>query len=497
MPKADAIHSRVPSLLASVVARAMAPAALDRFASANEFVAAFLAASGDSAVGESLTRVAAAATAGERPPANPRRRGTRLVVGVAVAITLVGVAVRRPWAKETSAPASTALDVDPGRVVASTPPASPATGRENSREVVSPKPTPPPPEPVGKANPTKLDEAVDAGVGPPVGQVTNAAPQRPSQVEPSASPPSGPPSDAAAAAAPVASYRLPVDWEVTACTREVGALTGLPKRVVAATTEIEFVLVEPGRFTMGDDRGGADEQPAHAVAMSRAFYMSRTEVTVGQLRKHAPKGGAPAAALANPFLAYWRREAWDDRHPASKVTRSEAAAFARHHGCRLPTEAQWEFAARAGTTTRYWFGDDLADGEGCENGHGPATLKASTSGLYPDGYYGVRAWPFDDAFLQTAPAGSFRASPWGLVDMLGNVQEWVRDAYDPDAYRKRLAAGGPVRDPVVEDPDVGLGIVRGGGWNTDPKAARASARHAVPVDARREGIGFRIVREIE
>lgn len=498
-PRADVVNRRVPPAIADVVARAIAAAPGERFAGAAEFVAAFLAASDDEALGEGLTRVAAPVLG-----RTASGRGWRAAVGIVVGIALV-VGAGAWWMSTRKVPA-------------------PVEGVPEIRRAKEEQPSAPTPDRSdGRAAPgSNVGATASPAVAtPPVGDVP-AEPKAAATVPPSTAvavepPPepsspavdgqahvaaatSGPPEDAAAsgprsASVPTVHYRLPPEWKVTPG-EAVGVATGLPARVVDDASGIDFVLIEPGTFVMGDDRGSAAEQPAHEVAITRPFYLSRTEVSVEQLRRHPAPGGAPPRCLARPFLSYWPGEPWDERHPAVKITRAEAAAFAKANGYRLPTEAQWEFAARAGTTTRRWFGDDLALGEGGENGFGPNSLRLTTGALYPDGYYHVRAWPFDDGFLQTAPVGSLRPNPWGLCDMLGNVQEWVRDAWDAEAYRKR-AGGGPVRDPVVEDADSDRGVVRGGGWNTDPKAATASARQEMKVDAQREGIGFRVVRELE
>ena len=133
---------------------------------------------------------------------------------------------------------------------------------------------------------------------------------------------------------------------------------------------------------------------------------------------------------------------------------------------RLPTEAEWEYACRAGTTTRFWTGDDFASLLGAAN-----VQDASFQAKFPKvDYKKWQPFPFDDGVAFTAPCGSFRANPFGLFDMAGNTWDWCSDWYSSAYYAKSPAA-----DPA--GPASGSSrVVRGGCWNYGPDSVRAGYR---------------------
>jgi len=144
---------------------------------------------------------------------------------------------------------------------------------------------------------------------------------------------------------------------------------------------------------------------------------------------------------------------------------------------RLPTEAEWEYACRAGTTTRYFCGDDaeaLAEVGNVADG----TAKAK--------YPGWTAIVAKDGFIHTAPVGQYRPNAWGLHDMHGNVWEWCWDWYGADFYK-----GSRVDDPAgpLEAADR---VIRGGGWGLDPRYCRSAGRLRVTAGDRSSGLGFRL-----
>jgi formylglycine-generating enzyme required for sulfatase activity len=212
-----------------------------------------------------------------------------------------------------------------------------------------------------------------------------------------------------------------------------------------------FVKIEPGSFLMG-------KQPGHEVTLTRPFCLGRFEVTQGQWRRIMKR-------------SVRRKQAGDDL-PVSNVSWDDVQGFlarlnqldagARY---RLPTEAEWEYASRAGTETRYSFGDDPSDLSkyaNCKNGVG------------------------SDGFDTLAPVGSFKKNPWGLFDMYGNVAEWVDDWYTslPD---------GPVTDP--RGPASGTEkIRRGGSFQLSRECGSDFRPHSKP-ERHNEDTGFRIVRE--
>jgi len=172
-----------------------------------------------------------------------------------------------------------------------------------------------------------------------------------------------------------------------------------------------------------------------------------------------------------------------DLHPVVNVSWNDAVAFAKWLGrkegktYRLPTEAEWEYACRAGTTTRYFCGDDAeALAEVGNVADGTAKTK------YP-------WWPAivaKDGFIYTAPVGQYRPNAWGLHDMHGNVWEWCWDWYGKDFYKASR----------VDDPagplEAASRVVRGGGWVNDPRLCRSAYRPRNSPDYRDSNGGFRL-----
>ena len=221
----------------------------------------------------------------------------------------------------------------------------------------------------------------------------------------------------------------------------------------------DMVRIPGGPFQRGvDDRRGPDEGPARTIHLS-PFLIDRCEVTRERFAEFAAATGRVTAAAADSPAAGVSAE---PGHPAVYVTWEEARAYCAWRGARLPTEAEWEKAAR-GTDGRQWPWGHRPD-PSLANGWGPGDF-----------------WP------GTSPAGAFPdgASPYGVLDMAGNVWEWCADWYDPDYY---LVA--PRRDPP--GPDRGrLRVARGGSWTNPITVLRTSNRHAVhPADAG-PGLGFR------
>jgi formylglycine-generating enzyme required for sulfatase activity len=218
---------------------------------------------------------------------------------------------------------------------------------------------------------------------------------------------------------------------------------------------MEFVKIQPGEFMMGCSNGDSDcsdsEKPAHRVRITKGFEMGKYEVTQAQWE---------AAMGSNPSLIKGV-----DR-PVETVSWNDVQEFlgrmnARRDGYRyrLPTEAEWEYAARAGT-----------------NGAFAGSLDAM-------------AWYKSNSVTQTHSVGQKQANAWGLYDMHGNVAEWVQDWYDATYY-----AGSPQADPA--GPTAGqYRAVRGGSWMYDAKVARVSSRSNNVPTIHYIGFGFRCVRE--
>jgi formylglycine-generating enzyme required for sulfatase activity len=269
---------------------------------------------------------------------------------------------------------------------------------------------------------------------------------------------------------------------------------------------MQFALVLAGEFQMGapgtDSSAKSDEKPQHRVRITRPFYLGVHEVTRGQFAQFVKASGYKTFAEQNrggfgptdmggtvqrPEYT-WRSPGFEqtDDHPVVNVTRRDAIAFCdwltKSDGqtCRLPTEAEWEYACRAGTTTLFQHGDD-PEGLAAVGNIADATAKEKYT-----------QWPTiagRDGQVFTGPVGSYRANALGLCDMHGNVWEWCADVYDSEYY-----AWSPASDPRGPIGD-GLPMKRGGGWNSTPRGARSAVREWTIRNLMDCSIGFRVVRE--
>ena len=272
-----------------------------------------------------------------------------------------------------------------------------------------------------------------------------------------------------------------------------------------------FPAYDPARFTQLDDEG-----PVHTVRITRDFWLGRHEVTVAQFRRfveasgHVPESEADGTGGYGFNPAYdpatsargdafegrdptysWRNPgfAQGDDHPVVNVSWNDAVAMARWLSAtegatyRLPTEAEWEYAARAGTRTRFHTGDD------------PRTLL---QGANVFDQAAAPHWPRwqafaldgQDGFPFTAPVGRFAPNAFGLHDMHGNVWEWCADWHADDTY-----AHSPVDDPT--GPAEGsVRVRRGGSWHTWAFYARSSFRNWNSPETRYTLVGFRLLREL-
>jgi len=247
---------------------------------------------------------------------------------------------------------------------------------------------------------------------------------------------------------------------------------------VGIDTGIVFVLVPGGTFVMGadtepqsphyDPAAEKNEAPAHSVALA-PFFIARHEASVSQwARLHGQRNGLSEAASRRPL-------AW--------LEWGAARTILERHGCALPTEAQWEYAARAGTTTPYWSGCDLESLRGVAN---LADAAARRGGVW---------WPgleegFDDGFPVLAPIDGLRANPWGLHHVHGNVSEWVRDAFT--GYDTPPRTGDGLRGDFAGQ----IQVTRGGDHATTARRLRASFRGTLLGNSGVYGIGVRAVRNL-
>jgi formylglycine-generating enzyme required for sulfatase activity/serine/threonine protein kinase len=267
--------------------------------------------------------------------------------------------------------------------------------------------------------------------------------------------------------------------------------------------DMRLKLIKPGTFLMGspkDEEGRYDNEGPrqHEAEITQAFYMGVYPVTKGQFAafaKAAPytteaetdgKGfGYNASTKKLESGKYsWRDPgfAQADDHPVVEVTWNDAKAFcewlSKKEGktYELPTEAEWEYACRAGTTTRFWCGDMDASLKGNAN-----IADASLKEKYPFGRWAV-AWNDDYPF--TSPVGNFKANRWGLYDMHGNVWQWCADGYGP--YQE-----GYIKDPKGKDSGNSR-VLRGGSWYNLPCNCRSADRLIIDPANRGDGSGFRV-----
>ncbi|MCR4414176.1 MAG: formylglycine-generating enzyme family protein [Thermoguttaceae bacterium] len=259
---------------------------------------------------------------------------------------------------------------------------------------------------------------------------------------------------------------------------------------------MQFVLVSPGEFMMGSalsETFRGDDERRHMVKITRPFYLAVHEVTVGQFRKFVEatgylteaerlvQPGDAATAQTDPLGSRtWRDPGYahDDDYPVTHVTWHDAQRFCTwlqsREGLvyRLPTEAEWEYACRAGTTTPYATGDSR------ESLRGSANIAA-----VPVEITGSAQW--DDGFHFAAPVGRFAPNPWGLCDMHGNVWEWCSDWYDA------TYSGGTATDP--EGPASGKDrVMRGGSYRLSHASTRSANRAFGPPHHFDATIGFRV-----
>jgi len=247
---------------------------------------------------------------------------------------------------------------------------------------------------------------------------------------------------------------------------------------------MEFVWIAGGCYLMGSPQAEVgrdpDEGPGHEVCLE-GFWMGKTEVTNAQYRTFHK---------AHNSKEFQSVSLNGDFQPAVYVTWEDAESFAQwlttknggKNKFRLPTEAEWEYACRAGSdASRYW-GDD--PNKACESEN---VSDQTAKKLW--GWEDVHGC--DDGYGATAPAGSFQPNAFGLHDMLGNVWEWILDVYTVDAYGRHEH-----NNPVYTDQSNGVDrVIRGGNWNSGPRSVRCARRGSGFPKAMNDDLGFRLVRE--
>jgi formylglycine-generating enzyme required for sulfatase activity len=260
--------------------------------------------------------------------------------------------------------------------------------------------------------------------------------------------------------------------------------------------KIEMVFVPAGQFVMGDKNGLHDERPVTAVTIEKPFWIGKFEITNEQYARFDPTHDSKYEHKGS-WMFEERDLGWDMNHPKQPVVRiswKEAMAFCRWLSERigqnvsLPTEAQWEWAGRAGTDSPLYYGDLDTDFSEFGNmaDYTIRELVYDVRDQYPPDLV-PRDARFNDKKLVTVDVGSYKANAWGLYDMHGNAWEWTRSTYRPYPYRA---------DDGHNDVDTfGRKVVRGGSWYDRPKRCRSAFRLSYPAWQKVYNVGFRVVIE--
>jgi len=283
----------------------------------------------------------------------------------------------------------------------------------------------------------------------------------------------------------------------------------------------EYRLIKAGSFLMGSPMTGEEivekyptsfsadlfnDAPRHKVTLTQDYYLAKNPVTKGEFQRFADttgykttaeKDGAAWILTRGGNWEYVKGKSWRDPgfeqtndHPVVCVSYYDAVAYLAWlneitnsdfelNGLkpfyRLPTEAEWEYACRAGTTTEFFWGDDEKDGKGYLNAAG--SENAQNGGLWS--YH----FPFNVGYSATSPVGVFKPNPWGLYDMLGNVWEWTSDVYGEYPTGSATDYVGAVAGSYR--------VLRGGSWGYAPAYCRCTFRNFDVADRRRANNGIR------
>lgn len=249
---------------------------------------------------------------------------------------------------------------------------------------------------------------------------------------------------------------------------------------------MEFVLIPAGKFLMGSPKaeygGGDSEGPQHEVEITRPFYLGKYEVTQQQYKQIMGKNPSWFSVDGEEKRAVAGLDT--RRFPVEMVSWKDATAFCRKlserdgkHRFHLPTEAEWEYACRAGTRTPFHFGTSL-------NGD-----KANCDGRFP---YGTDKK--GRHLGRPCPVGSYGVNAFGLYDMHGNVSEWCADLFESDYYNKRARKDpvGPLKSSLLRLMQGSPRVERGGHWGIDALFCRAAERGPLAPDSRYCCVGFRV-----
>ncbi|MBI1890561.1 MAG: formylglycine-generating enzyme family protein [Burkholderiales bacterium] len=304
----------------------------------------------------------------------------------------------------------------------------------------------------------KAEAQKTAPAAPPSSPPAAKVPTTPARPAPAA-PPTKP------AAAPAAKPEPP------AASAPVKSAPDKPPIPVAGLREIKdcptcpaLVALPAGSFTMGSNSSDPSEKPAHAVTLAAPFAIGKTEVTVEQWKACADAGGCPQiTANGSPAASPMRDVSWDDAQQYAKWLAKQTGK-----PYRLPTEAEWEYAARGGTSTPYWWGTAMKTGNSnCKECGAPWQSSAPSK------------------------VASFAANPYGLYDMNGGVWEWVADCWH-STYK-----GAPADGRAWDEATCREHVIRGGSWREGANYMLSTTRFKYDASVRHSQNGFRVARSME
>ena len=250
------------------------------------------------------------------------------------------------------------------------------------------------------------------------------------------------------------------------------AAPATPKAAVAGVSETrdcascpELVVLPAGSYTMGSNTSDPSERPAHRVTIAHPFAIGKYEVTLEQWNACADAGACPRLAngAARPANTPVRDISWDDAQQYVQwLSKQTGKSY------RLPTEAEWEYAARGGTTSKFWWGEQMRKGM--------ANCKECGEPWQQEG---------------PAPVGSFAANPFGLHDVNGSVWEWVSDCWH-NSYK-----GAPTDGHSWEEANCRVRVIRGGSWREGASYMPSTTRFKYDANVRHSQNGFRVAREVQ
>jgi formylglycine-generating enzyme required for sulfatase activity len=218
----------------------------------------------------------------------------------------------------------------------------------------------------------------------------------------------------------------------------------------------EMVLIPAGSFMMGSENGNPDERPVHKVTLD-AFLMDKFEVT-------NEKYYVFVKCITGYTPYHWKSNRIpkdQETHPVVCILWDYAESYATWLKMQLPTEAEWEYACRADSTTEFYFGDNEEE-------------------------LGQYAWFDNNSMMDTHPVGTKQPNKWHLFDMHGNVWEWCQDRYQNDYYDSS-----PMKNPMGPSSG-GFRVIRGGGWDSSTTCCSAAYRDNLTMNDGDHNIGFRV-----